>query len=387
MKNSIYILLLNLALVNSSTAQKDTMDNHIRFRAEAGLGIMTYLGTLNNQKVIFSANNTLSYKGGLRIDYKRAGAFLYYNGGRYSENQNVVSGNANFLSTYNGGGLDIRCYPVKQKYYDVFVSFGINYMVANFFTDKFDANGKPYYYWNDGTIRNQLQTYQNTFSSTQTKRDYVYETALGKKSFLFIPIGAGVELRLAERCKVGIVSQYYISFSNNINAVKTSSKKEVLLYNSVSLSYVFGKIKENVKEDPRYKDVNFTMLMETDTDGDGISDIDDHCMGTPKGIKVDKHGCPLDADNDGIIDANDKEVHSRHNTYNDLNGYELTPPEIKDINEEEMEDEALFSKMTEEEIENELDKRKKVYYENLDKNYLKHHPPITVDVDKKTPNK
>jgi len=60
---------------------------------------------------------------------------------------------------------------------------------------------------------------------------------------------------------------------------------------------------------------------------------------------------------------------------------------IKDINEEEMEDEALFSKMTEEEIENELDKRKKVYYENLDKNYLKHHPPITVDVDKKTPNK
>ncbi|HEX7414565.1 MAG TPA: hypothetical protein VF411_11025 [Bacteroidia bacterium] len=308
MKRLLFILFVILS-VGTLKSQKDTIDNHVRFRVEIGTGITTYLGALNNQKVIFNANNNFAYRGGLRVDYKRLGAFLYYNTGKYSENQNIVANNANFLSKYSGGGIDVRFYPVKQKQYDVFVSAGVNYMSAKFYTDILDANGKSYYYWTDGTIRNQTQTYQNTFTSTQTRRDYTYETVLGEKSFLFIPIGAGIELRLAERFKLGFLSQYYISFSNNINTVKVSSKKETLLYNSVSLSYVFIKIKTKEKDDERYKGVDFNALMEEDTDGDGVKDKDDKCMGTAKGIKVDKHGCPLDADGDGIIDSKDKEIH------------------------------------------------------------------------------
>ncbi len=39
-----------------------------------------------------------------------------------------------------------------------------------------------------------------------------------------------------------------------------------------------------------------------DSDGDGIPDYLDKCPGTPAGVKVDKDGCPLDSDGDGVPD-------------------------------------------------------------------------------------
>ncbi|MDD2570091.1 MAG: OmpA family protein [Bacteroidales bacterium] len=42
-----------------------------------------------------------------------------------------------------------------------------------------------------------------------------------------------------------------------------------------------------------------------DSDGDGVADKDDRCPNTPKGVKVDRFGCPLDSDKDGIPDSKD----------------------------------------------------------------------------------
>ncbi|MDD3080298.1 MAG: DUF5723 family protein [Paludibacter sp.] len=39
-----------------------------------------------------------------------------------------------------------------------------------------------------------------------------------------------------------------------------------------------------------------------DKDKDGVSNFRDKCPDTPKGVKVDKHGCPVDSDGDGIPD-------------------------------------------------------------------------------------
>ena len=39
-----------------------------------------------------------------------------------------------------------------------------------------------------------------------------------------------------------------------------------------------------------------------DTDGDGVPDYLDKCSGTPAGVKIDKDGCPLDSDGDGVTD-------------------------------------------------------------------------------------
>jgi OmpA-OmpF porin, OOP family len=45
---------------------------------------------------------------------------------------------------------------------------------------------------------------------------------------------------------------------------------------------------------------------EIDSDHDGVADSKDKCPGTPKGVKVDKAGCPLDTDGDGVADYLDK---------------------------------------------------------------------------------
>lgn len=44
--------------------------------------------------------------------------------------------------------------------------------------------------------------------------------------------------------------------------------------------------------------------MPMDSDGDGVYDSKDACPGTPRGSKVDMHGC-ADNDNDGVIDRMD----------------------------------------------------------------------------------
>ena len=43
-----------------------------------------------------------------------------------------------------------------------------------------------------------------------------------------------------------------------------------------------------------------------DADGDGVADKDDKCPDTPKGVKVDAKGCPVDSDGDGVADYLDK---------------------------------------------------------------------------------
>jgi OOP family OmpA-OmpF porin len=45
---------------------------------------------------------------------------------------------------------------------------------------------------------------------------------------------------------------------------------------------------------------------EPDSDGDGVPDSMDKCPDTPKGVAVDKDGCPLDSDGDGVADYLDK---------------------------------------------------------------------------------
>ncbi len=43
-----------------------------------------------------------------------------------------------------------------------------------------------------------------------------------------------------------------------------------------------------------------------DTDGDGVPDYLDKCPGTPQGVEVDAKGCPIDSDGDGVPDKADK---------------------------------------------------------------------------------
>ena len=45
---------------------------------------------------------------------------------------------------------------------------------------------------------------------------------------------------------------------------------------------------------------------EADEDGDGVPDGRDNCPNTPRGCRVDIHGCPIDSDGDGVCDGVDR---------------------------------------------------------------------------------
>ena len=60
-----------------------------------------------------------------------------------------------------------------------------------------------------------------------------------------------------------------------------------------------------------------------DEDNDGILDINDHCLHTPKGLQVDSVGCPLDTDGDGVPDYLDKEPNTPAGAIVDKDGVEI----------------------------------------------------------------
>jgi OOP family OmpA-OmpF porin len=60
-----------------------------------------------------------------------------------------------------------------------------------------------------------------------------------------------------------------------------------------------------------------------DSDGDGVPDHEDSCPGTVRGATVDQHGCELDGDHDGVVDRLDKCPNTRAGAQVDVAGCEI----------------------------------------------------------------
>jgi hypothetical protein len=103
--------------------------------------------------------------------------------------------------------------------------------------------------------------------------------------------------------RVGVA--YNICLSDYIDDYKNGGNDSWASAN-VALNVHFGKRPKDA-----YSNVDFKAVDNSDTDGDGVKDLDDRCLGTPKGVKVDGKGCPDDNDEDGVYDYMDKELTSK----------------------------------------------------------------------------
>jgi len=108
---------------------------------------------------------------------------------------------------------------------------------------------------------------------------------------------AGVTVGVPSQNKDGI---NYLSLGVNVNLGGGSRNVEPLYWLN-PLDYSYGELST-----PRHMVLPEPIL--PDADGDGIADQFDKCPGTPAGVAVDSHGCPMDTDGDGVPDDRDKQL-------------------------------------------------------------------------------
>ncbi|MBF0227069.1 MAG: OmpA family protein [Desulfobacterales bacterium] len=107
-----------------------------------------------------------------------------------------------------------------------------------------------------------------------------FDPQYGVDKKLAVNGGLGLKIALTEQLSLRCGVQSYYTYND----------KDTDYTIGIGLAYIFAK--------PEKKKV--------DSDGDGVSDVDDKCPNTPTGIIVDMNGCPLDDDRDGVPNYLDK---------------------------------------------------------------------------------
>lgn len=213
-----------------------------------------------------------------------------------------------------------------------YASLGFAFLAFNPKGDLLDANGNPYYYWTDGSIRDLPETQDNLFSSNIIKRDYTFETQLKDtaknyaKTTLAIPISIGSRFQLNDNYEASIAATYNLSFSDYIDNFNNGGGNDAYFYFSFSIAYNFPL---KIVDAPRYQNIDFKVIEKIDLDKDGVPDEEDMCLNTPAGVEVNKDGCPPDDDKDGVPNYLDKEPNTEKNSFVDANGVTITEEAAK----------------------------------------------------------
>lgn len=253
--------------------------------------------------------------------------------GKLGANENKNNRHENFQSEIRAGGVNLlydfgNFIPDRFKVRP-FISVGVAGFEFLSKTDLKDAQGRTYYYWSDGSIKDKAEGGPDAQFAVDLKRDYVYETdvrernadGFGKymESAISMPVGAGAIMKVTDRIDLKLNFQLFFTNTDYIDGISNKSignragdkKFDNFSYTSFALQYdLIAKPKpekEKLKKDTLGE--KFWLAMDAeDTDKDGVTDFKDECHGTPEGVKVDAKGCPLDDDKDGIPNFRDDEL-------------------------------------------------------------------------------
>ena len=192
-------------------------------------------------------------------------------------------------------------------------AIGIN--LGYTFSKVFDNNSVVFPYSSIGVQNLSYKTLNNDYQSGWTER----------KSTIAIPLSFGLRLDVSERLDFDATIGYSITMADIDKSVEKTTD------NFMSINFIihydlFTRDKEPAEyiDGDYYVDVDFNALENEDSDGDLIIDLEDYCPKTPKGVKVDASGCPLDSDNDGIPDYIDAQKNTPKGVVVDEKGVQLT---------------------------------------------------------------
>jgi len=334
----ILTLLLLIVAFSALEAQEGLLKES-PLQIGVGTGAFNFKGEINNSGV----SSPLTGQVGVSFDASRKlysfldVGFTFLNGTMTANEQGGKHLNfqtsINAISVYGFYNWEHLFHNSVMRPY---TSIGIETCEFNSKSDMVASNGSPYYYWNDGSIKNLPQGDAN---ATALSRDYVYETDLRKANLdglgeysqvsFAIPIGMGLLFDISDRFHLRMGTTLHYTFTDlvdNISVAGTGARagnaaSDYYFFNSVSLHYDWlGSMPAAIK---KFQFVDYFALNTTDADHDGVFDWYDHCLYTPKGAEVDSNGCPIDTDLDGIADYKDKQVSADSALVNN-DGVEMT---------------------------------------------------------------
>lgn len=266
-----------------------------------GTGFVIFNGDLAKRSTV-NPNGRITHAMHISIEErftKSLGVSLGASYGYFEHSEQTTTLNRNFRSPLLQVDLNFiyhfdndRLFK-RHAFIGPYISAGAGFLKFDPHGDLFYNGNKPYYYWSDGSIRDQPEANANLITAKDVSRDYDYETQLQdslnsySRSTVSFPLSAGVAIKFTKAFNAVVASSYNFTMSDHIDNVKEGGT-DSYLYSSVSLRYNFGM---RVKKENPSKHVDFDAIDAQDLDGDGVRDLDDNCPGTPRGAKVDAKGC------------------------------------------------------------------------------------------------
>ena len=225
---------------------------------------------------------------------------------------NQVNFPTNFKSTINTIGLRFD-YNFKNifenKLLTPYLGIGISYL-------KFDSKGSY-----DNTNNEYEVDLLNQWLLDPINTEPYSQNAID------IPLSIGLNLKINDRFSFKVGTTYHYTNTDYIDNILDGNTDKYFV-NTAHIIYDLRCFDCEEKYIPEIKDdyfvVDFNALDKEDEDKDGVIDIDDFCIGTPKDVKVDAKGCPIDTDNDNIPDYLDKEANSPKGAVVNSDGIQLT---------------------------------------------------------------
>ena len=158
------------------------------------------------------------------------------------------------------------------------------------------------------------------------------EQRLERVAIFSLPLSLGLRVDITKRLQFDLAMSY--AFGLGDIDMSTNNQNSSDSYQSLNFTVhydLFTKSKNNNStiSDDYYSEVNFNALESNDEDNDLVPDFEDFCPNTPKGVKVDKDGCPLDDDGDGIPNYLDQQKNTPKGSIVNKDGVTLTLDDYK----------------------------------------------------------
>ena len=201
-------------------------------------------------------------------------------------------------ATMSSVGVGVRYTPFSSESHAIrpWAGAGVSWQTTTRHADAQAANGETYHLWNDGLLYAYEQPIPmpDIDMPSPLVRDNVYETMLDRSSHMAVPLRAGVDVQLTRRVHATLA----------VTAIPGGDRTWTTAQAGVGFQLGRGKtyLKTLLPEE--------FLALGDDADGDGVKDTKDLCGGTEPGAWVDKNGCAIDTDADGVPDHRDAEIHS-----------------------------------------------------------------------------